>query len=268
MLQITPKQDSLFCIDTWKTLKKNVVIFAKREYKIQYSEKYLGLVWHILEPFFALIIYYVFFGYFLKIQTSDTPFVLFIFTGIISWFFFTRILSDVSVSLHKYQSILGKMPLNKLSISMSGIYVNFIEYLFALFILIIGIVFWGYYPSAKFIYIPALIVLIIISGYSIGIWIASLSIRYHDIHVIAPFVFRFAIWITPVFYPVSIIPENFKFILYINPMVLAIESYRWILFNTPAPEPCYFFSVIPVLILFFSGLIFFNKQSYKFVDIL
>jgi len=244
-----------------------VLTLALRDLKIQYAQTLLGILWSILRPLSGLLIYWLFFGKLLKIDTGTIPYPLFAFAGMICWYYFSYLLGSAGTSLLSSQDIIKKIYFPKLILPFSKVLVGLVEFGIAFAILLIMMLYMGFNPQLKLIFIPIGIVLTITTALSVGIWLSALTIRFRDFHHIIPYLVNFGIFVTPVFYPATLIPPDYKFLLFLNPMAGILEGFRWMLFDSPVPSVYYAIGFIPVCLLFVGGLFYFVRIEGKMSDI-
>ncbi|MBI4649591.1 MAG: ABC transporter permease [Bacteroidia bacterium] len=246
--------------------RRFILIFAIREIKLQYSQTILGILWSIITPLTGLLIYSLFFTKIILLNTGGIPYPVFVLAGLAAWYYFTYLVGSGGSSVIQAQSIIKKIYFPKLVLPLSKAVVGLVNLVIILALLIIYMLITGYFPCLNIIFLPVVILFNMITGLSLGIWLSALTIRYRDFHHIIPYTIGFGIWLTPVFYPVSILPESYQFFMFFNPMAAVAEGYRWALAGTPFPSINYLFSIIPVLILLAGGLYYFRKIEGKMVD--
>ncbi|MBU0765264.1 MAG: ABC transporter permease, partial [Bacteroidetes bacterium] len=202
------------------------------------------------------------------IDTGDIPYPVFVLTGLSSWYYFTYLVSNAGTSLVSAQTIIKKIYFPKLVIPVSKAITGFVNLLITLLLLFIFMVITGRYPNLNIIGLPVIILLNIITGLAFGIWLSALTIRFRDFHHIIPYIIGFGIWITPVFYPISLIPESYRHFIYLNPMAAVAEGYRWALLGGKLPSPWFLTSLIAVFVLLITGMLYFRKNEGKIADMI
>ena len=249
--------------------RRLILIFAKRDIKVQYAQTFLGLLSSVLQPLTALVVFTFFFDKLLDITHRfgiGIPYPLFAFTGMIPWYFFTMLIGNAGTSLSQSEHLIKKIFFPKLVLPLSKVLVGLVEFCVSSVFLVALMVFYQYKPTVDILFLPLFIILNIITGLSIGIWLSALTIRYRDFHHFIPYLISFGIWLTPVFYPGSLIPADKAFYIHLNPMAGVIAGFRWCILGDKFPDPGYLIGFIPVLVLFISGLLFFRKVENKVVD--
>jgi len=267
---ITSKKHGIFAniIRLYK-FRRLIIIFAKRDIKVQYAQTFLGLLSSVLQPLTALVVFTFFFDKLIHLREQfniTTPYPLFAFTGMIPWYYFTMLIGNAGTSLSQSEHLIKKIFFPKLVLPLSKVLVGLVELGISMIFLIILLVAYQYEPTINLLYLPIFIILNIITGLSVGIWLSALTIRYRDFHHFIPYLISFGIWLTPVFYPGTIFPADKTYLIYINPMAGVIAGYRWSILGENLPVVEYLVGFIPVIILFITGLFYFRKVENKVVD--
>ena len=186
----------------------------------------------------------------------------------IAWYYFTFLVSSTGTVLMNSQEVIKKIYFPKLILPFSKIFVGLVDLIISLILLLILMIIVGFTPPINLVFLPLFVILNIITGMSIGIWLCALTVRYRDFHHFIPYLVSFSIWLTPVFYPGSIIPPDYFYYIYINPMAGVIAGYRWCLLGDVLPSVKYIIGAIPVIFLFITGLYYFNRIEGRIVDII
>jgi len=244
-----------------------IYTFAIRDLKIQYAQTFLGVLWTIARPLAGLLIYTIFFSFLLNVQTGNVPYFLFAFSGMIYWYYFSYLISKAGTSLLEAQSIIKKIYFPKLVLPFSKVLGGLVEFGISLFVLFVMVIIWGNPLNIKILLLPAFIIANIFIALSIGIWLSALTVRFRDFHHIIPYLINFGIFLTPVFYPATLIPSKYSFFVFLNPMAGVIEGFRWILFDGAIPSAYYCIGIIPVIFLLISGFYFFAKMEGRIADV-
>ena len=239
---------------------------AKRDLKVRYSQALLGILWAVIQPLTGLVIFTIFFDRLLKVETPGISYPLFAFSGMVSWFFFSYIVSYAGASLIESQELIRKVYFPRILLLFAKVFVGLVEFGLSLVLLIGLMQIMGYAISWSIIFLPLFVLLNIAVGLSIAIWLGALTIRYRDFHHIIPYLVNFSIWLTPVFYPVTLIPPKFKWLMYWNPMAATIAGFRWSLTGGSLPSANYLLSFVPIIGLLLSGFMYFRKVEDEIAD--
>lgn len=240
-------------------------VFALQEIKTTYAQTYFGIAWAVLRPLIILSIFTVLFNYLLKIQTTS-PYYLFAFSGMIAWNFFQNIANNASTAIMAKQNLIRKMYFPKMILPLSKVLVAGVEAMVSLGIIFVMMMFEWFPLSLKILFLPFFIVLNICYGLAVALWMNALNIRHRDLNQIVMPIIGIGIWFTPVFFPTTIIPPQYHFLVYFNPMAGIIEGYRFALLGEAFPHQWYFVSIGLMMILFFSGAWYLTRVEDEIVD--
>ena len=245
---------------------RNLILsFALRDLRIQYAQTYLGIFWSLIQPLTGLIIFNFFFQRVIPLHLN-VPYAVFAFTGILGWFYFTALVGQVGVVLMLNQALIKKIQFPRLVLPLSKALVGLVEFSISLALLLIMLLVFGIGISSKIIFLPLVILANIVSGLSVGIWLSALTIRFRDLHHFIPFLIGFGIWLTPVFYPTTMVPENYKWIYYLHPVANVIALYRWIFIGLPVNFWQVGCSLAIATIMLIAGLFFFIRNEKFMAD--
>jgi len=246
--------------------KSLIITFAKRDLKVKYSQTFLGIVWVFVAPFPSVIIFTFFFGKIVKLNTGVLPYPVFALTGLIGWSYFSNLNAGIGSSLIDAQNIIKKVYFPKLILTLSKILSAGVDFIVSFIVILLVMLVMGILPKWTIVFFPVFLFLNIMCGFAIGIWIAALTFRYRDLQHFAYQFLNFSIWLTPVFYPTTILPQGLNYIMYANPMALVISGYRYTLSGAEMPSSHYLISIIPLLIVLVSGLFYFRRVEDRVAE--
>lgn len=242
-------------------------VIAKRDISVSYVQTKLTFVWFIFQPLIWLAVFSIFFGKILPIDTGIIPYPIFAFTGIVIWFYFTNIINLSANALEENAILIKQVYFPKLIIYLSKLISSIVVSAINLSLLVILMLYYGIDFQIKMLLLPVLILFVSIVGFTISIWMAALSYRLRDLKYAIPILMNFAIWLTPVFYPNSLVPEPYgRVVEMLNPISTLIELTRWVCFDSPFPPPHAFFSLIGVIVMLYLGLLFFIRKESHFAE--
>lgn len=246
--------------------------FAWRDVKVRYKQTAIGIVWAVLQPFTQMVVFTLFFNKAAGIGTGNSavPYAIFSFTGLLFWNFFSQALVRASNSLVDNQSVVTKIYFPRLILPISSTVVGLIDFAFA-FIVFIGLMFFYHFPPtwlAVLLLIPALL-LTFIAAAGPGMFLAAVNVKYRDVKQAVPFLVQIGLFVTPVIYPVTAIPQQYQWILYLNPMTGVINMMRSSFLHTaPINWPLTALSATVAVVMFFIGLWYFKIKEKEFADII
>lgn len=239
-----------------------------RDFRVKYAQTALGFLWAILNPLFTLVILSFIFGTVAKVDTGDVPHIIYTIAGLCGWTYFASVLSTAGQSLISSQNMIKKIYFPRLVIPFSKAITGLIDLAIVFLIMAILMLIYKFKPSANLIYLPIFVIMALLAGLAAGIWASALTIRYRDFKQIIPVTLRLGMYITPIAFPASAVPEKFKILFFLNPMAGVVEGMRWSLIGGPLPQLELYISFSIVIILFFTGLIYFTKIEKVMVDII
>jgi lipopolysaccharide transport system permease protein len=240
--------------------------FLVRDVKEKYAQTYLGLLWSGIQALAGIGLISFFFGFLLKIDTGSVPYPLYAFPGMISWYYFSFIIGYSGSSLVQSQHIIKKTGFPKLIIPLSRALVGLVDLAIWMALLILLMIIYRYPFSGNLVFMPFFILLNLVTSLSIAIWLSALTVRYRDLLIFIPYLIGFGIFVTPVFFPETLVPEKYDWILYLNPMAGVISGLRWSVLSTPLPSAGYLLGFLPVILLLVSGLFYFKQIEGKIAD--
>ena len=251
------------------TYRLFIIVLAKRDLKIKYAQTSLGLVWTIIQPITGLAIFYLFFHLLVALpNVPDTGYAVFAFSGMTAWYFFSYIVYQASTSLINTQDLAQRIYFPKIILPLSKVLVGLVDLGISLVILFVLMLIKGITPGWQTLLLPVFVVMNIIVGLSVAIWLSALTVRYRDLQHIVPYIVNFGIWLTPVFFPATLIPDKFSWFLYLNPMAGIVEGYRWCIWQYDGFSFMYFTGLALATVVLLFGVYFFKQTEDEMVDVI
>jgi lipopolysaccharide transport system permease protein len=241
--------------------------FVERDVRIRYKQTALGFLWAIIQPFFLMVVFSLFFGRLAGVPSEGIPYPLFSFAALIPWALFSEGLTRSSASMVNNAGIMTKVYFPRLIMPIAGILSPIVDFLIAFVILLLMMVYYGYVPTIAVVFLPLFILLTLLTSLAIGLWISSLNVKYRDFQYTVPFLLQILLFASPIIYPSSLIPEQFQLIYSLNPMVGVIEGFRWSLLGTSPPGAMILVSAVVVVLLLVLGLFYFKRMEQYFADV-
>ena len=243
-------------------------VLATREIKIRYKQTFLGAGWAVLQPFAAMIVFSVIFGKLAKIPSDGIPYPIFAYAALVPWFYFSRALSGAAGSIVEHRPVITKVYFPRLLLPIAPLISGLLDFFIAMLVLIGMMAWFKIIPTVAIVALPALILLAMLTALAVGLWLSALSAHFRDFRYMIPFMIQLWLWATPIVYPSSLIPDQWRALYGLNPMAGVVEGFRWALLGVDtSPGPMIWVSVSVVLLLLFSGLIFFRRMERTFVDV-
>ena len=240
-------------------------LFAYQEIKSIYAQTYLGLLWALIRPLFTILVFTIIFKFFLHVPTQS-PYYLFAFTGMIAWNLFSHIAINGSTAIIQKQNLIRKMYFPKLIPVLSKVIVGLTEAAISFTLLLVFLLLEKQTIGISIIALPVFIFYNVVCGLGVAVWMNALNIRFRDLNQIIPSLIGVAIWVTPVFYPTTIIPAQFDFLLFANPMAGVIKGVRYAIINEPVPEWQYLVAFMITTTTTIVGIWYLSKVESDIVD--
>jgi lipopolysaccharide transport system permease protein len=245
-----------------------VYFLALRDIKVRYKQTALGAAWAILQPVMTMVVFSVFFGRLAGIPSDGVPYPVFAFAALLPWQLFAYALSESSNSLVVSQNLITKVYFPRLVIPLAAVLAGLVD--FAITFVVLLILMWSYriVPTAAVLWLPLFVLLAIATALAVGLWLSSLNVKYRDVRYTIPFLTQLWLFATPVAYPSTLVPDQWRPILGLNPMAGVVEGFRWALLGTSkGPGLLLAVSVIVVAALLVGGLIYFRQAEQTFADL-
>lgn len=241
--------------------------FIWRDIKVRYKQTILGGVWVILQPLMPMIIFSIFFGLLVRVPSDNIPYPIFTYTALLPWQLFAYAFYTSGQSLVMNQGMITKVYFPRLLVPLSVILGGLIDFLIPLPLLVGLMYYYGIGLTWASLYMPLFLLLTLLTALAMGLWSSALHVQYRDVHHIINFSTQFLMFATPIFYPASLVPERWRLLYGLNPMVGVVEGFRWSLLGEGQPfHPSIFLSVPIVILLLVSGLLYFNRVEKTFAD--
>jgi lipopolysaccharide transport system permease protein len=239
-----------------------------RDVKVRYKQTLLGAAWAILQPLLTMVVFSIFFGKLARMPSDGVPYPLFAYVALVPWTFFANGLILSSGSLVSNQTLLRKVYFPRLVIPISAVASGLIDFGIA-FVVLLGLAArYGVTPTSHMLWLPALVLLALVTALGVGLWFAALNVLYRDIQYVVPFLVQVWLYATPIVYPSSLVPERWRTLYAINPMVGVVEGFRWALLGTgTAPGPMILVSGIAAVVTLIGGMFFFRRMEKTFSDV-
>lgn len=243
-----------------------------RDVKVRYKQTALGIMWIVLQPVITMVVFSVLFGQLLNVPSNGVPYPIFSFAALLPWQYFAGALTRASTSLVGSANLITKVYFPRLVLPLSGVIGGMVDFAVSFVVLIILMIFYGITPTIRVLWLPAFILLAMLTALAFSLWLSALNVRFRDINYLIPFLIQIWTYATPVIYGSSFIPESFRFLLILNPMTAVVEGFRWALLGGVMTDlsATGIEIIIPItitLIVLISGIIFFRTTEKSFADI-
>ncbi len=258
---------SLKLRELWE-YRELLYFFIWRDVKVRYKQTALGLTWVVLQPFFTMLIFSLFFGRLAKVPSDGVPYPIFAFTALLPWTFFAHGVTQSSNSVVSNSNLINKVYFPRMTIPVAAVLSGLADLLPG-FVVLLGMMFYyGIFPSAQIVWLPAFVLLALSAAMGVGIGLAAVNVYFRDVRHTVPFLVQSWLFITPIAYPSSLLPERWKTIYALNPRVGVVEGFRWALLDTePAPGPIVWVSAGAAVVLLVATALYFRRLEKTFADV-
>jgi len=241
---------------------------TKRDIKVRYKQTVLGGLWAIIQPFFTMVVFSIFFGRLAKLPSDGIPYPIFVYAGLLPWTYFANALANSGNSLVGSANLITKVYFPRVIIPASASLAGLLDLFIAMTILFVMMVYYGLFPGMALLLFPFLIALTFLCAVGVGLWLSAMNVQYRDIRYAIPFIIQVWMFVSPVIYPASLVTERYKWVLALNPMGGIINAFRaCLLGHKPVDWSLLGVSTITIFVIFFSGLYYFRRMEKTFADV-
>jgi homopolymeric O-antigen transport system permease protein len=255
----------------WKELwayRELLYVLTVRDIKVRYKQTVLGFAWAIIQPVMMMVVFSIFFGGLAKIPSDGHPYPIFVYTALLPWTFFANAITNSANSLVGSANLVSKVYFPRLIIPLSSVGSGLVDFAIAAAILLLLMIYYGVSWTLNLLVVPILVAGVVLTALGVGTCLAALNVAYRDFRYVIPFLVQFWMFITPVVYPASLVPREWQWALYINPMAGVIEGFRSAFLGRPFDVPGMLISLAIAAMLFAAGISYFEKVERRFADII
>ena len=240
-----------------------------RDVKVRYKQTVLGAAWAIIQPFFTMLVFSLFFGRLAKIPSDGLPYPIFAYAALVPWTFFANGLSQASNSLVGNANLVKKVYFPRLVIPVAAVLSGLVDLLLALVVLIAMMGYYGIVPSRNVVFLPVFLVLALLATLAVSLWLSALNVEFRDVRYTLPFLVQLWLFATPIAYPSSLLSEPWRTVYGLNPMVGVVDGFRWALLDGAAqPGSIVIVSSLATVALLIGGAFYFRRMERTFADII
>ena len=254
--------------ELWE-FRELLYFFAWRDIKVRYKQTVMGVLWAIIQPFLTMVIFSLFFGQFAKVPSDGLPYPIFSYTALVPWTFFANALAQASNSLVANANMIKKIYFPRLALPIATVLAGVIDFALS-FVVLLGIMFYyGLTPTINILWLPLFLLLALVTSLGVSLWLSALNVQFRDVRYTIPFLTQVWLFMTPIAYPSSSIPESWRIVYGLNPMVGVVDGFRWALLGTDTLSGNVIIaSALVALTLFISGAFYFRRMEQSFADVL
>jgi lipopolysaccharide transport system permease protein len=255
--------------DLWR-YRELFYFLAWRDILVRYKQTVIGIAWALLRPILIMIVFTVVFGKLAKLPSDNAPYPILVFTALLPWQFFANAFSEAGSSVVTNANMISKVYFPRLIVPTSAVVVGFVDFVISAGILA-GLMFWyGFFPDWHILTLPLFILIAFAAAMGAGLWVAALNVKYRDFRYIIPFIVQFGLYVSPVGFSSSIVPDNWRLFYSMNPMVGVIDGFRWAVLggDTQLYWSGFSLSLVLVVLILITGLLYFRKTERTFADVI
>ena len=258
----------------WRDLwhyRELFLILAWRDVAVRYKQTLIGVAWAVLRPFLTMVVFTVVFGKLAKLPSDGhTPYALMVFAGMLPWYLFSSALGGAADSLVGNANLIGKVYFPRIIIPAATVVTALIDFLISLVILIAVMLWYRFAPGWQILLLPFFVILAVLASLGAGLWITELNVKYRDFRYVIPFILQFGLYVSPVGFSSGIVPEKWRLLYSLNPMVGVIDGFRWCILGGASPlyGPGFGFSLVVVVFFLWLGIRRFRSTEKTLADLI
>jgi lipopolysaccharide transport system permease protein len=239
-----------------------------RDIKVRYKQTALGAAWAVIQPFFTMVVFSLFFGRLAKMPSDNIPYPIFAYAALVPWTFFANGLTESSNSLVGSANLIKKVYFPRLAVPIAAVLAGLVDFAIAFVVLVGMMLYYGVAPTANVLWLPLFLLLALATALGTGLWLSALNVQFRDVRYVVPFTVQFWLFATPIAYPSSLLPEPWRTVYGLNPMAGVVEGFRWALLGTNTkPGAMVALSSLVAALLLAGGAFYFRRMEKTFADV-
>ena len=241
---------------------------AWRDILVRYKQTVIGIAWSVIRPLLTMLVFTIVFGRLARLPNEGVPYPILVFSAMLPWQYFANAMQESSNSLIAESRLISKVYFPRLIVPASSVIVSAVDFLISLVLLGLLMLGYGFVPSWTLLFMPFFFLLATLAALGAGFWLSALNVKYRDFRYIVPFLVQFGLYVSPVGFSSSVVPERWRLLYSLNPMVGVIDGFRWCVQGTASPLylPGFLISAAISVLAFFSGVWFFRRTERFFAD--
>jgi lipopolysaccharide transport system permease protein len=253
--------------ELWR-FRELIYFLVWRDVKVRYKQTVLGASWAILQPFLTMVVFSIFFGELAGMPSGDVPYPIFSYTALLPWQLLEGGISRAGASLVSSRNLVTKVYFPRMSVPLAEVVAGLVDFALAFLVLLAMMVYYGMRPTSAVWSLPLFLLLTLVTALGAGLWLSALNVSYRDVGHVIPFLVRVWFFLSPITYAISIVPDPYRFVYALNPMVGVVEGFRWAMLGSSAPPAVLILpSVAVALVLLVSGAVYFRRMERTFADV-
>ena len=254
--------------DLWE-YRELLYFLTWRDIKVRYKQTALGMAWVVLQPLLLMLVFTIFFGRLVELPSDRISYPIFTYTALLPWQLFSRALNEGSMSLIAHERVITKTYFPRILLPDSAVLASLIDFGIAFLVLIGFIIFYGVYPGLAIFTLPLFLLLLVLAAFGVSLWLAAFNVMYRDVRYMLPFLTQIWMFATPIIYPVSVVPDSWRLLYSLNPMVGVVEGFRWALLGeSNGMDVTIGLSVFVVAGVLGGGVLYFQSVQQTFADVI
>lgn len=239
-----------------------------RDIKIRYKQTVIGIGWAIIQPLMTMVVFTLFFGLLARIPSDGLPYPIFYYCALVPWTYFAGAITQATHSMVEQQRVITRIYFPRVLLPLAAVLAGLLDFAVAFSLLVAMALFYGLTPSVQILMLPFLLLLTVATAFAAGLWLSALNALYRDVRYVVPFLLQLWLFVSPVAYPSSLVPEQWRWLYGLNPMAGVIEGFRWAVTGQGQPPGMLLFvSAFAVLVLLVGGLAYFRKTDKVVADL-
>ncbi|MEO6555587.1 MAG: ABC transporter permease [Nitrospiraceae bacterium] len=268
---IIENRSRLFDID-WSALweyRELLYVLVWRDIKVRYKQTAIGVAWVVLQPLIAMLLFTAIFGYLAKMPSDGVWYPVFVLSALLPWTYFAQAITRAGESVVVNGRLVGKIYFPRLLLPLAMIVTPLVDFVLSMVLLFGLLIYAGIPLTWKVSTLPAFILLAMLTALGLSLFTSAMNVKYRDVGHAIPFVIQIWMFASPIVYPVSLVPEQWRWLYGLNPMAGVIEGFRWALLGRTAPDPVVMAeSIVVLFVVLIAGTVYFRKMERQFADIL
>lgn len=263
------RADARYWRDIWR-FRELLFFLAWRDILVRYKQTVIGVTWSLIRPLLTMVVFTIVFGKLAGLPSNGVPYPILVFAALLPWQFFANSLSDSSNSLLSNAGMISKVYFPRLIVPASSIVVSIVDFLIT-FLLMLGLMVWFQVaPTWRLLLLPAFLLLALATALGAGLWLAALNIKFRDFRYIVPFIIQFGLYVSPVGFSSDLVPERWRLLYSLNPMVAVIDGFRWAIIGGEMQIywPGFLVSCLLIALILLTGILYFRKTEKTFADVI
>ena len=263
------RADAHYWRDIWR-FRELLFFLAWRDILVRYKQTVIGVTWSLIRPLLTMIVFTIVFGKLAGLPSNGVPYPILVFAALLPWQFFANSLSDSSNSLLSNAGMISKVYFPRLIVPASSIVVSIVDFLITFLLMLCLMVWFQVAPTWRLLLLPAFLFLALAAALGAGLWFAALNTKFRDFRYIVPFIVQFGLYVSPVGFSSDLVPERWRLLYSMNPMVAVIDGFRWAIIGGEAQIylPGFIVSCLLIVLILATGVLYFRKTEKTFADVI